>query len=384
MSLIGGNHITLLRNGTEYFPALEQAIHHAQRSVYLQTYIYAQDAAGTRITNAMLAAVARGVSVRVLIDGFGSQDLPHTYIEQLRQAGIDLIIYRPKISPWSLKKNRLRRLHQKVAVIDDTHAFVGGINIIDDHNVPHQVAPRVDYAVMIQGALIPIITANITKLWRRLDWMHFRKPRLPQHPHVTANIKPKGNIRAAFLTRDNILHRNDIEEAYLSAIRSAKTEIIIANAYFVPGRTFRKTLIDAAKRGVQVKLLLQGHKEYFLMFATHVFYPSFLNNGIEIYEYRKSFMHSKVAVIDQEWATVGSSNIDPLSLLLAREANVVIQDQAFAMVLHADIAQAIHNGAVKVTTQSWKKENIIKRFLSWIAYGVVRILIGLIGHAKEH
>jgi cardiolipin synthase len=190
-------------------------------------------------------------------------------------------------------------------------------------------------------------------------------------------------MKAALVLRDNILHRRDIEEAYFNAINSATNEIIIANAYFLPGRKFRKALIAASDRGVEVKLLLQGRKEYFLMFATKTFYSELLSKGIEIYEYRKSFMHSKVAVIDHYWATVGSSNIDPFSLLLSREANIVVLDSAFANELRTDIIASIQDGAYRISAQEWMHGNIIQRFSSWLAYGVVRIFLGFIGYSNE-
>lgn len=384
MRFVSGNDIRLLRSGTEYFPALEQAIQDAEKEIYLQAYIYEADDTGMRIGSALMEAVKRGVNVNVLLDGFGSQDLSKHYINTLRNGGVKLMFYRPKISPWTLKKNRLRRLHSKVTVIDGVIAFVGGINIIDDNNSPNQIPPRIDYAVRIEGNLLPAISASVHKLWRRLEWMHLHSLYVPPIKEIHHRYHGSGNIKAAYAVRDNILHRHDIENAYLRAIRNANSEIIIANAYFIPGRKFRRALIDAARRGIKVRLVLQGRKEYFLMFATHAFYNEFLNNGIEIHEYRKSFMHSKVAVIDKFWATVGSSNIDPFSLLLAREANIMIQDQAFATELHTDIEALIEKGGVKITPQAWVKASIIKRAASWIAYSMVRLFLGIIGHRQEH
>lgn len=384
MRFISGNDIKLLRSGVEYFPALEYAIHNAKKEIYLQAYIYEYDETGVRIGNALMQAVQRGVGVNILLDGFGSQYLPKHYVQTLRDAGIKLMFYRPKISPWTLKKNRLRRLHSKVAVIDSHIAFVGGINIIDDNNSPNQIPPRIDYAVRIEGNLLPAICASVHKLWRHLEWMHLHNLYVPPIKVTHHRYHGNNNIKASFVTRDNILHRRDIENAYLRAIKAAKSEILIANAYFIPGRKFRRALINAAKRGVKVRLLLQGRKEYFLMFATHAFYNVFLNNGIEIYEYRKSFMHSKVAVIDALWATIGSSNIDPFSLLLAREANIIIQDGTFSTELRTDIESLIQTGSVKITPQEWVKASIIKRVASWIAYGAVRLLLGIIGHKNEH
>ncbi|MGB4812615.1 MAG: cardiolipin synthase ClsB [Methylophilaceae bacterium] len=394
---VAGNQIKLLRNGAEYFPALETAIAHAKHDVYLQTYIYQVDKAGTRIGHALTNAAKRGVAVHLMLDGFGCKDLPEYFVSSLEQAGVQVLIYRPKISPWTLKKSRLRRLHQKVAVIDGKIGFVGGINIIDDYNIPehaHQNAPpRIDYAVRIEGKLLTAITANVSKLWRRMAWIRL----LPVQPfqystkrqsskamQLAQRKNARYNTTAAFVIRDNVLHRHDIEEAYLNAIQHAKHEIIIANAYFVPGIKFRHALIEAAKRGVNIKLVLQGRMEYYIMFATHAFYSEFLKNGIEIYEYRKSFMHSKVAVIDQNWVTVGSSNIDPFSLLLAREANIVLRDAAFAGELRADILNDIQSGAEQVLPQQWARGNMLKRLASWVAYGFVRLLLSVIGRSNEH
>ncbi|MDP1658683.1 MAG: cardiolipin synthase ClsB [Methylotenera sp.] len=391
---VGGNQIELLRNGAEYFPALESAINGAVREIYLQAYIYQADSAGVRIGDALKHAAKRGVAVKVLLDGFGSKDLPKTFVLELEQAGVLVMFYRPKISPWTLKKRRLRRLHHKMATIDGVIGFVGGINIIDDFDIPNQapnnVPPRIDYAVRIQGKLLPALIGNVQKLWRRIAWIHFRQvdtayAKTTKRSSELTNPQNKINegVKAALVVRDNVLHRRDIEDAYMTAIAQAKCEIIIANAYFVPGRRFRLALIAAAKRGVKVKLLLQGRMEYFVMFATHAFYSEFLKNGIDIYEYRKSFMHSKVAVIDGYWATVGSSNIDPFSLLLAREANVIVQDSTFATELQLDIESSIQEGAYRIDAQNWAQGNIIKRVASWIAYGFVRLLLGVIGHSTE-
>jgi cardiolipin synthase len=383
-NFIRGNHIKLLRNGTEYFPALEAAIDAAEHEVFLETYIYKADKTGIKIGQALMRAAQRGVSVCLLLDGFGSQDLPLSYLQGLGLAGVQVMFYRSKISPWTFKKNRLRRLHRKLVVIDQEIGFVGGINIIDDDDVPADAGSRVDYAVQIEGALLPALHTSVQKLWHRIAWSQLRlMVKTPVFNPQTHYSHHEG-IKAALVLRDNIMHRRDIEEAYLSAIQFAKSEIIIANAYFVPGIRFRKALLDAAARGVSVKLLLQGRLEYFAMFATHAFYSVFLQNGIEIFEYHKSYMHSKVAVIDGEWATVGSSNIDPFSLLLAREANVVISDKVFANELRTDILNTINALSTKISHEDWRHRHLAGRFASWLAYGCLRLFLGLIGYSGEH
>ena len=384
ITFLPNNQITLLRGGEEYFPALVIAIESASQTIYLQTYIYELDKAGISIGTALKQAAHKGVAVNILLDGFGCKDMPKTYLSELENAGVQVMFYRPKISPWTLKKDRLRRMHRKIAVVDNKIAFVGGINIIDDYNVPDNTPPRIDYAVRIEGTLLPSIASSIQKLWRRISLSHL-KPANTNDKISTNKVEltaTKG-VDAAFVLRDNLIHRRDIENAYLSAINTAKSEIIIANAYFVPGRRFRQALLRAAKRGVKIELLLQGRMEYFLMFATHAFYSLFLKNGIEIYEYRKSFMHCKVAVIDGRWATVGSSNIDPFSMLLAREANIIVLDTAFANELRTEIYNSIREGAHHISAQEWLQSNLLKRFLSWLTYGVVRVFLGLIGYSNR-
>jgi cardiolipin synthase A/B len=376
LKFIPGNQIQLLCNGTEYFPALELAIAQAQFEIYLETYIYEADVVGVRIGEALANAAQRGVKVRLLIDGFGSKDLDQDFVKSLQIKGVEILFYRPKVSPWTLKKNRLRRLHRKVSVFDGRVAFVGGINIIDDFNVPHQTPPRIDYAVRVEGALLPAIHQSVRRLWQKIAWVHLQVTSGRQA--IAKPIYIEGGVKASFVMRDNVLRRREIEHAYLQAIAQANTEIFIANAYFAPGKKFRNALLQAAKRGVRVRLLLQGRMEYFVMFATYAFYRQFLKAGVEIYEYRRSFMHSKVAVIDHHWATVGSSNIDPFSLLLAREANVVVQDSVFASQLKHTMEQTLYEGAQLVSLEDWQQHGIVKRFFSWVAYGMLRLFTAFI------
>ena len=169
--------------------------------------------------------------------------------------------------------------------------------------------------------------------------------------------------------------------AYLVAIRTAKQEILIANAYFFPGIRIRRALISAAERGVRVTLLLQERVEYALLhYASRALYGQLLAAGIGIQEYHLSFLHAKVAVVDDAWATVGSSNIDPYSLLMAREANVVVRDPAFGGQLRSELAQMIDRGARPLAPQQWAGRPRAYKALVWIAYGIVRVAMGLMGY----
>lgn len=381
LEFLSGNKLQLLTNGSAYFPALEQAFDAAQSEIYLETYIFADDETGRRIAAALVRAAGRGVSVHVLVDGFGSKGIFEQTRKLLSAVNIEVLIFGPKTSPLTLRRNRLRRLHRKLVVVDARVAFVGGINIIDDMHTPRHTPPRYDYAVRIEGPLIASVLDQTAHLWHRVAWASLRRS-AQRHPAVSAIVH--GTQRAALALRDNVRHRSDIEDAYLAAIAEARQEIIIANAYFFPGARFRQALREAARRGVRVMLLLQGRVEYVLLhYATRALYGSLLDAGVEIYEYHKSFLHAKVAVIDQRWATVGSSNIDPFSLMLAREANIVVDDGPFSQELRRSLHDHMQDGAMVVAKSAWHRQPLWRRALIWSAYGCARLLMGLVGYGGK-
>jgi cardiolipin synthase A/B len=378
-----GNRLTLLRSGEQYFPELDAAIGAARREVFLETYIFACDATGRRITAALSQAAARGVAVRVLVDGFGSKEFLDRIAPELRADGVKLLVFRPEVWSMRFRRDRLRRMHRKIAVVDAALAFVGGINVIDDMDTPNQVPPRYDYAVKAEGPLVAPIHAEVVRLWNRVAWRRGQHRWRINHP-LAVDASPKGSQRAAFVVRDPFRHRRDIEEAYLEAMRSAQREIVFAIAYFFPGRRFRRELAAAAKRGVRVVLLLQGRVEYALLhYASRALYGTLLDAGVEIFEYRRSFLHAKVAVVDGRWATVGSSNIDPFSLMLAREGNVIVDDAGFASELRASLHAAMEIGAVQVAKTQWFHQSFWLRLRMWLAYGLARTFIGMFGLGRR-
>ncbi len=387
MGFLPGNRIDLLTNGEEYFPALITAIDAASFEVCIETYIFEHDGTGRRVVDALVRAARRGVSARVMVDGFGASGFMPAFGEELLAAGVEVRVYRPESSRFRFRRHRLRRLHRKLVAIDARVAFVGGINIIDDMDASGQTPPRHDYALRIEGPLLADIHAAMQRLWHLLSWASLRQrgrfsARLPS---VSSGTGAPGNMTAAFLIRDNLRHRHDIENAYLAAIDGARHEITIANAYFLPGRRFRQALMAAAARGVRVTLLLQGRVEYRLQhYATLALYDALLAAGVHIFEYRRSFLHAKVAVVDGDWATVGSSNIDPFSLLLAREANVVVRNAAFSAGLRGSLYRTMQAGADEIRNDVWKKQALPRRIASWLAYSLVRLMIGLSGYGRKH
>jgi cardiolipin synthase len=382
---VEGNRLTLLESGRAYFPALEVAFDAAAVEIHVETYIFEDDVAGQRVAAALARAAKRGVATHLLIDGFGSKRLSESLAQSLRAAGVKLLVYRPEIAALRFQRQRLRRLHRKLAVIDGRLGFVGGINIIDDMHTPGHTPPRFDYAVQVEGPLIEHIHTAAKRLWTIVQLTQLGGG-WPEDDGPQPDTRPRGTQSAAFLVRDNLWHRNDIEEAYLEAIGRARSEILIASSYFFPGLAFRHALAEAAARGVSVRLLLQGRVEYRLLhYASRALYGSLLDSGVEIHEYHKSFLHAKVAVIDRVWATVGSSNIDPFSLLLAREANVVVGDERFASELRASLGTALEQGARQVQAEHWHRRPLPARVAHWACYGFARLLTGVFayGQAQE-
>jgi len=382
MQYVGGNRLTLLRNGEQYFPALVEAIDAARSEVFVEAYIYADDQTGSLVADALARAAARGTRVHLLLDGFGAREFAPRLHSMLRAAGAQVLVFRPEIARLRLRRGRLRRMHRKLACIDGRVAFVGGINVIDDFDALGRV-PRYDYAVRVEGPLAAEVRAAAARLWVQVSWASTR--RRPPSIDLSANQEILGRQRAALVVRDSWRHRNDIEDAYLKHIEAAREEILVACAYFFPGRRFRRALIVAAARGARVRLVVQGMVEYPLVhYASRALFGSLLDAGVEIHEYHRSILHAKVAVFDRRVACVGSSNIDPFSLLLAREANVFVDDAAFAGELRSSLEEAMRVGAAPLPPLQWRRQPLLLRLRIWLGYGIARLLISLFGLERYH
>jgi cardiolipin synthase len=250
-------------------------------------------------------------------------------------------------------------------------------------NAPDHTPPRLDFAVAVEGPIVGQIVQTMRRVWALVQLVSFRR-HVPTLFPVASRTRHIGNQTAKFVVRDNLRHRLDIERAYLAAIRTAKQDVLIANAYFLPGVRFRRALVNAARRGVRVRLLLQGRVEYrILHYASRALYGQLLSAGIEILEYRKSFMHAKAAAIDERWATVGSSNIDPFSFLLAREANIFVRDAGFAGDLRSTLEGWIADGSQRIVLDDWRNRSRLYKAIAWVAYGLTRLLRGINGYGSD-
>ena len=378
---VPGNRLRLLQGGAEFFPALIAAIDAARAEVHLETYIFNPDASAAAVRDALVRAARRGVEVRLLIDGVGTRELPAEWLDLLHAAGVGVLTYHPLVGSWRSNPHNLRRLHRKLAVVDARIAFIGGMNLIDDFEPVRFAAPRLDFSVEVQGPLLAPIHQSACHLWRLVALTRLQ-PGENRCPQIRPSWPTDGHERAAFVVRDNFAHRRDIERAYLAALALARDEILIANAYFLPGRRFRKLLKNAAARGVRVRLLVQGNTDHpFFLAASRALYHDLLAAGVAIHEYQASELHAKVAVVDGEWATVGSSNIDPFSLLLAREANIVVDGAGFA----GELRQRLHEAVARspaLDPAGWRRRPWPHRMLSWLAYESVRVMVGLAGGGR--
>jgi len=363
----GGHVVDLLRGGDALFPAMGAAIAQARHTVWLATYIFHDDAVAQTLALVLADAARRGVQVRVVVDGFGSKATLASLRAWMAEAGVELAVFRP-IDRWYswFQPGQARRLHQKLCVVDGEVAFCGGINLIADRNDLHHGwsdAPRLDFATQLRGKAVGEIEQAIQAIWTRAMlgrvWRDevatlarsaapvARVRRLAQRlrivrPRRAAESTVQPPVSLAFVVRDNWRQRRAIERVYMEALQHARHRIDLVTPYFYPGRAFRLALIHAAERGVRVRLLLQGKIDYRIAgMAARVLYDELLARGVQIFEYTPAYLHAKVAVIDDDWATLGSSNIDPLSLLLNLEANVVVQDAPFAACVARELDIAI-------------------------------------------
>lgn len=397
----GNNEVCLLRGGDELFPAMRQAIAEAEHEVWVATYIFNNDPAALSIAQSLADASRRGVQVRVVIDGFGSRATASDVSNILCEAKVGVAIFRPIHRWWNwLQPGQLRRLHQKLCVVDGKIGFVGGINMIDDRlDLGHgwTEEPRLDFAVQVHGPVVAPIEQACRAVWTRAHLgQSFREDvmalargaepmahakrlikrlRMPDLKPTKTKLNDLPPVRAAFVLRDNLRRRRTIERSYIAALRKAQTRIDLASPYFYPGSGFRTALRQAARRGVRVRLLLQGKLDYrFAGLAARTLYDELLSAGVKIFEYTPAFLHAKVALTDDEWATVGSSNIDPLSLLLNLEANIVVRDAGFNTQLAAEFDRAVAVSREIEKPGRRSVEGAVRRgFVAWCAHVYLRI-----------
>ncbi len=371
-----GNHLSLLHRGEEFFPALIAACDAADEEIFLETYIFALDPTGERVKAALLRAAARGVAVQVMVDWLGTG---RAAVARLRAAFEPAGVRFAAFNPWF--QRGIARTHRKIVVVDRRLAFLGGLNInddllSDDDGRTPLPAPRWDFAVSMVGPLVDAIHAEVLGQWLRLAPRPLRA-RIENLRGYMARARPLRAAKvqeAALVVRDNLRNRRAIQRALLHALGHAGSRALLVTPYFAPGRKLRKAMMVAAQRGIEVTLLI-GVGQFAMQDAVaQSFYPRLTGAGVRIVEYRRTQLHGKVAVIDDDWATVGSSNFDGLSLFVNHEANIIVRDSHFAAALRDYILRGVAEGVVvsvaDVARLSWSR-----RAWNLFAYGLYRAVL---------
>ncbi|MCE2868104.1 MAG: phospholipase D-like domain-containing protein [Oxalobacteraceae bacterium] len=371
-----GNQLSLLHQGEQFFPALISACDRALSEIYIETYIFSLDPTGLRVKAALLRAVRRGVAVQLVVDWLGTGDDTIAQLRaELEPAGVRLLVF----NPWF--QRGIVRMHRKIAVIDQRIAFLGGLNInddwiTDDGSAEPLPAARWDFAVSVSGPLVQTIHAEVLAQWQRLGPRPLRT-RLESFRQYVSSRQAWRAVEvaeAAFVVRDNLRNRKAIQRALLQALGRARSSALLVTPYFAPGRKLRKAMVHAAQRGVEVVLLI-GVGQFAMQDAVaQSFYPRLVRAGVRIVEYRRTQLHGKLAVIDGEWATVGSSNFDGLSLFVNHEANIVVRDVGFAASLQGMIRAAVAEG-VTITDDDVARLSLPRRLWNRFAYGLYRVVL---------
>lgn len=390
---ISGNTFALLENGEQFFPRVFDCIANAEREVVLETFIWFDDEIGQKLQAALIAAGQRGAQVDVTIDDFGSPDLSPAFLTALAEAGVRVHVFDPGTRLWGWRTNMFRRMHRKIVVVDGERAFVGGINYSVDHMIASGADAKQDYAVEMTGPIVGVIHAFVHKALAAgkrnagITWASrlkdrfsdraksiaktFRRAEAP--PETQGGSPHESGGAALFVTRDNRKHTNDIERHYRIAIRSARQRVIIANAYFFPGYRLLKELRKAARRGVDVRLILQGQPDMpIVKIAASMLYHHLVGAGVHVHEYIERPLHGKVAVFDDQLATVGSSNLDPLSLALNLEANVLIKDHAFNQLLGQRLQHLMANSCKEIGLEDMVESSRWRMVRSFFVFHLLR------------
>jgi cardiolipin synthase len=363
-SLSTSEKITLVHSGEDYFSRLERLIFNAQTEIHIQTYIFDYDTTGKKIIEALKKAAAKNVKIYILLDGFGSFSFPEKAIEDLNKIGVDIRLFSPFFSANSLYIGR--RLHHKLVVADSKIAMIGGINIADKYHGTEKTAPWLDYAVEINDE-------NIAKPLQELCRDIYFKKRIIRRKKIEATFENDSINSISVLQNDWLKRKNEIFKAYTNKINTAEKEIVILSSYFLPGKKLINALKKASQKGVKIKLILSGISDVpMARRASCHLYSKLLRHNIELYEWKKTILHGKIAVIDSNWTTIGSFNLNNLSSFASIEMNVAINSEEFAKDYLIHLNDIIVQ-CDKITPETLHLTySLTSKFNNWVSYWISR------------
>ena len=358
-------NLELVYSGKDYFARLEAIIRDAQFEIHLQMYLFENDATGKRIVAALKEAALRKVEIYVLLDGLGSLSFPDELLKDLKFSGINIRFFAPLFSTYTFYLGR--RLHRKVVVADAKVALVGGINIADKYHGSTTEKPWLDYAVQLNG--------EIAKPLQQLCRDKYFKKRELKNTKIKSTFQIQNDTSVRILQNDWLKGKNEICDGYIKTIRQAKQEIIIVGSPFLPGIRIIQALKKASKNKVTIKLILSGKSDLpMTRRATCFLYDKLLKYNIELYEWDQSVLHGKVAVIDENWSTIGSFNLNNLSSYGSLEMNVEIRSRSFSSEFRTHLNGVISQ-CQSITKESLKtKTTIMTKFINLFSYVITRMI----------
>jgi cardiolipin synthase len=317
-------------------------------------------------------AVRRGVKVYLLIDAFGSHEMKSQTVETIRACGIHFRTYSPLISGYHIRFGR--RLHHKILVSDDKEALIGGINFDNNYHLAGKDSPWLDYAVYVSGNVCEEISIMCQRLWSGKGYFVRRKMRMQSDAveglqrHVSVKLDQN----------DWLYNKKGVSRSLNNSIRHARSSVTILASYFLPGSKFRRSLKNAAKRNVKVRIILPGPSDVKIVkYATEYWYAWMLRNNIEIYEWSKTILHAKLMAVDNDWVSVGSYNINHLSHFSSIETNLEVKDTAFGNVVKIELEKIISECNKITPDENRKRVNQFDKFIYWSSFQIIRFLFSL-------
>ncbi|MBL8954501.1 MAG: cardiolipin synthase ClsB [Myxococcaceae bacterium] len=364
---VGHNRVALLKDGYQTFPAMLQAAREARSTLCIETYILRDDAVGNQLASVLIERAYAGVEVNLMYDGWGAQ-VSDAYVMRLKLAGVRVLCFAPVrlLSRVARVIGRLRRRnHRKAMIVDGRVAFTGGLNLSNDYAAVEDGGHGWrDTHVRIEGPAAVQLERMFLDTWRkhrgpRLDEARYRR----RTPH-------DDDDRVRFIGNEFAADRKDIRVAYVKAFNAARRRIHVMNAYFMPPSRVLRSLMKAARRGVDVTLILAGTTDVpIVLLGSRGLYGKLLRSGVRIFEWKGRILHAKTAVVDAHWSTIGSANLDTLSLRQNLEVNAVIEDDTFGASMEKLFNTDLHS-CVEVTRETLADRSLFERLLSWLAYQV--------------
>ncbi len=363
--------VKLVKSGSEFFEEAYRIISNSQQSIYLQTYIFANDCTGQETIKLLAETVKRGVEVFLLVDAFGSHELGSSTIRSIKEAGINFRTYSPLFSGLHIRFGR--RLHHKILLSDEKEALIGGINFDNHYHLTGKDSPWLDYAVYVTGDICADISVMCKHLWTGKGYFRRKKKHALLDPDYETN-----QVAVKLQQNDWLNRKQGISRSLNNSVRHSRSSVVIMASYFLPGRRMRRSLKNASKRKVKVKIILPGKSDVKLIkYATEYWYAWMLRNNIELYEWNKTILHGKLMTVDNDWVSVGSYNINHLSHFSSIETNLEVKDESFANKVKQELESIINQCTEVTPDENRKRMSILEKFIHWSSFELIRFLFSL-------